>query len=239
MQRPGEKSFGVSKVGVVSLLNVHRLVYREADVGWNLVTSHLLLVQHYTVAPPAIRTQAAEVLDQILLVAPKNLSTADEVLRRRIQQQVLVALASQAEPGMWPQTSTDIEMRRMALETLFKILETNGHSLIAGWERIFHVLRTACPPPLPPLVAHAPGSIDEAKEERDAFPVPERSTRTPVLIRTSFPSLQLICTDFLDALTIEELRDCIGTLADFGRQAEDVNVALTVRWVFLAILCGS
>lgn len=239
-QRSGEKSFGVSKLGVVALLNVHRLIYRDPSVGWNRVTSHLLLIQHYVVAPIVIRLQAADVLDQILLAAPKNLSTGGDELQRRIQTQVLVALAEQAEPAMRPQSSTDIEIRRLALDTLFKILESNGHSFIAGWERIFHVLRTACPPPL--AYAHSPvpdsrRSLDTIDKDNGQLAVKsagmyfgaEGVARTPVLVRTSFPSLQLICTDFLGALTIDELRDCIGTLADFGKQADDVNVALTVR----------
>lgn len=239
-QRLGEKSFGVSKLGVVSLLNVHRLIYRAPSVGWDLVTSHLLLVQHHVVAPVGIRLQAADVLDQILVVAPKNLSTGGDELQRRIQTQVLVALAEQAEPAMRPQSSTDIEIRRLALDTLFKILESNGHSFVAGWERIFHVLRTACPPAL--AYAHSPAvdsrrSLDTIDEHNDQIAVKQAGSyfggegvaRTPILVRTSFPSLQLICTDFLGALTIDELRDCIGTLADFGKQADDVNVALTVR----------
>ncbi|KAL8279821.1 hypothetical protein RQP46_007671 [Phenoliferia psychrophenolica] len=245
--RLDEKSFGVSKLGVVSLLNVHRLIYRDSSVGWDIVTSHLLHVQHYTAAPSAIRLQAADVLDQILVVAPRNLSTGGDDLQRRIQTQVLVALAAQAEPAVRGQISTDIEIRRMSFETLIKILESNGHSFIAGWERIFHVLRTACPspttlpPPSPAVVTadspqHTLNTIeeDEAKSLslRSAGPTSsyfgaERTARTPILVRTSFPSLQLICTDFLGVLTIDELRDCIATLAEFGKQTDDVNVALT------------
>lgn len=249
LQRLDEKSFGISKLGVVSLLNVHRLIYRDSSVGWDIVTSHLLHVQHYTVAPAATRLQAADVLDQILVVAPRNLSTGGDDLQRRIQTQVLVALAAQAEPALRPQTSTDIEIRRMAFDTLIKILESNGHSFIAGWERIFHVLRTACPsaltyaPPSPGEDSPHGVALDRIDED-DAgdllrpgtaggtvsyFGSSDKSAKTPILVRTSFPSLQLICTDFLGALTIDELRDCIGTLAEFGKQADDVNVALTVR----------
>lgn len=231
----GEKSFGVLKLGVVSLLNIHRLIYREPSVGWNLVTSHLLLVQHYTPAPPVIRLQAAEVLDEILVASPKDLSTGVEDQTRRIQTQVLVALAEQAEPASRTQTSTDIEIRRMALETLFKILENSGHSFIAGWDRIFPVLRTACPSQLSLLPSTPTGDLDtideDESENRSGFFLNvEKPARTPILVRTSFPSLQLICTDFLGALNIDEIRECISTLADFGKQADDVNVALTVSF---------
>ncbi|SCV74793.1 BQ2448_7822 [Microbotryum intermedium] len=251
-QRLSLTSFGVGKLGVIALMNLHRLIYRDAKLGWNLVTSHLLLVLHHTPAPSTIRLQAADVLDSILLVAPKNIATAEDTLQRRVQTQVLVALAEQAEPHMRIQTSTDIEIRRMALDTLFKILENDGHSFITGWERIFHVLRTACPshlqhpPPSPsaPLDDMSSSGLDAISEDGDrsmsAFsplrpsgadyrnePTMAKSSKNSVLVRTSFPSLQLICTDFLGALTTDELRDCIGTLADFGKQKDDVNVALT------------
>ncbi|SGY81478.1 BQ5605_C009g05501 [Microbotryum silenes-dioicae] len=252
-QRLSLTSFGVSKLGVIALMNLHRLIYRDAKLGWNLVTSHLLLVLHHTPAPSTIRLQAAEVLDSILLVAPKNIATAEDTLQRRVQTQVLVALAEQAEPHMRIQTSTDIEIRRMALDTLFKILENDGHSFIAGWERIFHVLRTACPshlqhPPPSPTVppdGMSSSGLDAISEDGDRSmstfsplrrstttdhriePSVTKSSKNSVLVRMSFPSLQLICTDFLGALTTDELRDCIGTLADFGKQKDDVNVALT------------
>lgn len=219
------------------------MIYSDAAIGWDLVISHLLLVQHYAVAPPVIRLQAAEVLDEILIAAPKDLDGGGEDLQRRIQTQVLAALAEQAEPAMRIQSTTDVEIRRMALDTLFKILENSGHSFIAGWDRIFPVLRTACPShlaqlPSSPETPRALDTIDEDDSPREGsfFFSAEKPARTPILVRTSFPSLQLICTDFLAALTIDELRECIGTLADFGRQADDVNVALTVSG-FVLLIC--
>ncbi|GAA5873054.1 hypothetical protein JCM1840_007309 [Sporobolomyces johnsonii] len=250
-QRLGERSFGISKLGVVALLNIQRLIYRDPHVGWDLVTSHLLLVLHSTLVPTSIRLQAAETLGHILVIAPKNLSAAPTDLQQRVQTQVLTVLASQAEPAPRLQTSTDVEIRRMALESLLKILETNGHAFVAGWDRIFHVLRTACPTshciappsPAPPLTADlSRRSLDTITESDRVEPVTplrssagaggsyfasERSAKTSVLVRTSFPSLQLICSDFLGGLTVDDLRDCIGTLAEFGKQIEEVNVALT------------
>ncbi|GAA5936680.1 hypothetical protein JCM1841_000223 [Sporobolomyces salmonicolor] len=250
-QRLGERSFGISKLGVVALLNIQRLIYRDPHVGWDLVTSHLLLVLHSIFIPTSIRLQAAETLGQILVLAPKNLSAAPTDLQQRVQTQVLTVLASQAEPAPRLQTSTDVEIRRMALESLLKILETNGHAFVAGWDRIFHVLRTACPTshyiappsPAPPSTADfSRKSLDTITESDRIEPVTplrsaggaggsyfasERTAKTSVLVRTSFPSLQLICSDFLGGLTVDDLRDCIGTLAEFGKQIEEVNVALT------------
>lgn len=225
---------------------------REAEVGWDTVTSHLLLVQHYVVAPPAIRLQAAEVLDQILVIAPRHV---DDQSIQRVQHQVLTALASQAEPSARIQSSTDIEIRRIALDTLFKILETNGHSFVAGWQQIFDVLRSSCPSPLAlisPGLTYTPPSSDshldtigeESSNDRQSlrlntgssyFAAEKSSAKTSVLVRTGFPSLQLIVQDFLSALSVEDLRLCISTLSEFGKQADDVNVALTVRILIVVL----
>ncbi|GAA5884135.1 hypothetical protein JCM6882_002154 [Rhodosporidiobolus microsporus] len=250
-----EKSFGIAKLGTVALLNIERLVRQPPAVGWDLTTSHLLVVMHHTLAPTPIRLQAADVLGQILTLASKNLeSSADLAFQQRGQAQVLAALAAQAEPAPRLQTTTDVDIRRLALESLLKILESNGHAFVAGWDRIFHVLRTACPtstyiaPPSPAPSSSARRSMDTITEHDAIGPMtplrssvgpggyfgstageggPTRSAKTAVLVRTSFPSLQLICTDFLDALRPDDIRDCIGTLAEFGKQIDDINVALT------------
>jgi len=264
-QKLAEKSFGISKLGVVALFNVQRLVSKSPELGWYLVTSHLLLVIHSTSIPTSIRLQAADVLDSILILAPKNLSSMPSDTQQRAQTQVLAALASQAEPAPRLQTNTDVDIRRMALESLLKILETNGHAFVAGWDRIFHVLRTACPSssqfffapssPQPPPSSHGDSSrrsLDTIVEGDRIEPMTplrsggggggyfqaERSAKTSVLVRTSFPSLQLICSDFLGGLAVEDLRDCIGTLAEFGKQGEDVNVALTVSRSLSSPICS-
>ncbi|KAM0789810.1 hypothetical protein ACM66B_006661 [Microbotryomycetes sp. NB124-2] len=243
----GEKSFSLSKIGTVSLLNVQRIATQDANVGWEAITSHLLLVLHYTLAPHTIRLQAAEVLDQILVAAPRNVSADDVLVQRELQARVLSALADQSEPSLRSQSSTDIEIRRTALDTLFKVLETEGHAFTTGWDKIFHILRTACPPLSHTSLAttavreSSHTNLDTITEDDNsvgrmestanasilAAQAEQKSFKSAGLVRTSFPSLQLICTDFLSALTAEDLKDCIGTLAEFGRQKEDVNVALT------------
>ncbi|GAA6023836.1 hypothetical protein JCM11491_006311 [Sporobolomyces phaffii] len=235
-------SFGIAKLGVVALFNVQRLVTapraRAANDSWDLVTRHLLGVVHAVAVPTSIRTQAADVLDSALVLAPKHLAQFPDDVQHAAQTRILEALAAQAEPQPHPhphlqqqrvETGTDVELRRTALESLRKILETHGHAFGAGWDRIFHVLRTACPTATP---HHDPSrrSLDTIVEGDKVEPPrtpPPRSAKTSILVRTSFPSLQLICSDFLGALGVPDLRDCIGTLAEFGRQADDVNVALT------------
>ncbi|CAH7668461.1 hypothetical protein PPACK8108_LOCUS2972 [Phakopsora pachyrhizi] len=228
--RQSERSFGVTKLGTVALLNIRRLILSEPALGWTPITSHLLTLQHFVEAPNGIRLQAADVLDRIVLAIPKLLNNAELSLQRRIQAEIIAVLASQTEPGERSPTLTDIEVRKLGFETLFKVLENNGHSFMAGWKLILDVLRVACMP-------LSTSSITNATAPRSASatslggPAPRSSNsstnKLSLLIRTSFPSLQLICTDFLTALDLDELRQCISVLAVFGQQTDDINIALT------------
>jgi Domain of unknown function (DUF1981) len=124
----------------VALLNIHRLIYRSPDVAWDTTTSHLLMIIRLSFAPQAIRVQAARVLDEILLIVPRNPS--------KLQARVLDALAQQVVPDpsipSYQQTSTSVELRRMGLETLHQILQASGHTFVVGWEIIFQMLESVC-----------------------------------------------------------------------------------------------
>ncbi|KAJ1745702.1 Endocytosis and vacuole integrity protein, partial [Coemansia sp. RSA 1752] len=61
------------------------------------------------------------------------------------------------------------------------------------------------------------------------------------LMRCVFPCLQLICSDYLEDLPPHCLRRCIECLALFGRQNEDLNIALTAigqAWAVCDFLQG-
>jgi len=232
-QRQNERSFAVAKLGSVAILNIRRLVLSDREVAWTPITSHLFAVQSFPEAASNIRLQAADVLDHMILSVPKLINNMDETLQSRVQTQIIEVLRRQAAPDLATQTSTDLEVRKLGFETLFKILENNGHSFIAGWKLILDVLRTACK-----------ASANEAHSDPGATPKPHlnydsgtkgkgtsksgnKPSKLSILVRNSFPSLQLICTDFLTALTLEELRQCISVLAEFAQQTDDINIALT------------
>lgn len=220
--RQNERSFAVAKLGSVALLNIRRLLLSDSAIAWTPITSHLLAVQQFPEATSNIRLQAADVLDRIILATPKLMNAFEESLQCRIQTQVLEVLGRQAGPYHSVQTSTDIEVRRLGFETLFKILENNGHSFVAGWKLILEVLQTACDP------GTTRNTWDFTPKGKGTIkPVNNPPSKVSVLVRNSFPSLQLICTDFLTVLKLDELQQCINVLAEFGRQTEDINIALT------------
>ncbi|KAF8666808.1 C-terminal region of Mon2 protein [Rhizoctonia solani] len=221
--------YGIAKLGVVALLNVHRLAYRDPEVAWNAITKHLLSIVAKGAAPPSIRMQAAEVLDEILTIVPRNLSTTGE-LQPQVQNRVLDALSAQVT--LEGQSSTAIDIRKLGLETLHTILQFSGHTLVTGWGTIFAMLGNVCKPSAPPSITQADDVIS-MKSPASSVPSTPRLFKPPplqpknsnVLVRIAFQSMTLMC-DNLDALSPEHLRLCITTLGLFGRQP-DTNISLT------------
>ncbi|KAF8435407.1 hypothetical protein L210DRAFT_3453035 [Boletus edulis BED1] len=222
--------FGVERLGTVAMLNIHRLIYRAPEVAWNTTTGHLLSIISLPFAPQAIRVQAARVLDEILVVVPRNLSSSGD-LQALAQRRVLDVLSKQIVPATEAGaagTSTNVELRRMGLEALHQILQASGHTLVVGWGSIFEMLGSVCKPP----VLARTVSIDSVStlSMQDHRPKPlllgyNNERGYTALVKIAFQSLKLVC-DSVSSLSSEDLRLCISTLGQFGRQA-DTNIALT------------
>ncbi|KZT66278.1 hypothetical protein DAEQUDRAFT_470892 [Daedalea quercina L-15889] len=227
---PRSGDFGISKLGGVAMLNIHRLIYRSPDVAWDPVTEHLLSVIRNTLAPTTVRVQASRILDDILVVVPRNLSSTGD-LQPKVQRRVLDVLARQVIPDGIASNSTTVEVRRMGFETLHQILQASGHTLVIGWETIFDMLSSVCTPATVP----SSGTMDSVSTPSTAVPETPRRKPAPLgytndkghntLVKIAFQSLTLVC-DSLSSLSREHLRLCISTLGQFGRQA-DTNIALT------------
>ncbi|KAJ2924060.1 hypothetical protein H1R20_g13035, partial [Candolleomyces eurysporus] len=234
-QRSGD--FGISKLGGVALSNIHRLIYRSPDIAWNSITKHLLLIIRLPYAPQSIRVQAAKVLDDVLVVVPRNLTNANE-LQAQVQRRVLEVLSQQIIPdpanGYSGDTTTGVELRRMGLETLHQILQASGHTFVVGWEIVFQMLESVCRPfgpqrsPSSDSVSVLGGPSSSPTTRLKPLPLglgnpTERSYSA--LVKIAFQSLTLVC-DSVSLLNATHLRLCISTLGQFGRQS-DTNIALT------------
>lgn len=197
-------------------------------MAWDIITSHLLSVVKHSPAPQTIRIQAARILDDILIIVPRNLSTTGD-LQPKVQRRVLDVLAQQVvTEGGGLGNSTTVEVRRMGLETLHQILQASGHTLVVGWETIFEMLGSVCKPAVttPPITevdSNAPSPSPTPRRPPPLGYMNEKSYSS--LVKIAFQSLTLVC-DSLSQLSSEHLRLCITTLGQFGRQA-DTNIALT------------
>ncbi|WWC65124.1 uncharacterized protein I303_107738 [Kwoniella dejecticola CBS 10117] len=227
--KSGERSFSLGKLRVVSTLNLDRIVNKQPEIGWTVITEHLIAVARHLTAPATIRTQASDTLGELLLSAVR-IGNED-----RIQDQVFEVLGKQVNVNPISNTlSADYEVRSAGYQTLNQILESSGHSLSVGWSTIFAMLDSICKD-RPTDIASAPMAPSESAGQTPFSPGVGLDPRRPSmmlskgnsnLVRIAFPSLQLICTDFLSALDLEAMRGCITCLGHFGQQLEDVNITL-------------
>ena len=205
------RSIILNHVTVVWTLNAERLVLGEPDLGWSVVVDHVLKVLSENTAPPNVRMQAAAFLSSITLGAmATSAQHQDGKLHERIQKQVFDALETQALLSHRRSFVVDIEIRRLALETMLKIAEVHGHTIIHGWDSIFIACGAAC---------------DQVEAKKAAGGKAVRSAAP--LIKVAFALLQKVASDLLPSLSEKQLRASIDDFASFTLQPEDVNVSLS------------
>ncbi|VDB92020.1 unnamed protein product [Peniophora sp. CBMAI 1063] len=253
--------FALSRLGRIAQLNITRLVYRPPGVAWDPLTGHLLSVVK-SAAGKGVRVRAAGVLDEIIVTVARTAGAMkNEDDRRGVQGRVVGVLGEQvmglgrsSSSSIGHESSADVEIRRMGLESLHAILQASAHTLLTGWDTIFEVLASVCRPPsesqvqpgMPPIKRSmslaSTSTFAETMTDDSAPPSPVARTGTlgmkrppplgganergySALIKSAFQSLTLVC-DALSVLSPDQLRLCISTLGAFGRQA-DTNIALT------------
>ena len=213
--KSGDRSFSLTKLRVVATLNLSRLVSCDPGVGWNVITQHLLAVARHATALSAIRMQASDTLGELLLSAVRIGKES------RIQRQVFDVLVRQVDSRpVSTILSTDYDVRSSGYQALNQILESSGHSLEVGWQTIFGMLDSVCRDS--PAMTRTDSSSSLAGSRPSTF----ANRGNAALIRIAFPSLTLICTDFLSSLDSQAMRHCISCLGCFGRQKNDVNITL-------------
>lgn len=215
--KSGEKSFSLGKLRIVGMLNLSRMVNSEMDIGWGLITQHLLSIARHSSAPSTVRVQASDTLGELLLGSMRAAKTSN------IQHMVFGVLGAQvAVEPVSMMVSTDYDVRSAGYQTLNQVLESSGHSLEVGWSTIFTMLNDVCRDNTP-----SQASADSQHAYLSANRISASNKGNANLVRIAFPSLNLICTDFLSALDNDAIRQCISCLGFFGRQKEDVNITLS------------
>ncbi|KAJ1986693.1 Endocytosis and vacuole integrity protein [Coemansia umbellata] len=112
------------------------------------------------------------------------------------------------------------EVRKLTLDTLHRVLQASGHSIKHAWSVVFDIIHSV----LDDLVS-PPTQVPSARKLSSS--ASSDSKQSGQLMRSVFPCLQLICTDYLEDLPADCLRRCIDSLTCFGRQKEDLNISLT------------
>ncbi|KAJ2899841.1 endosomal peripheral membrane protein [Zalerion maritima] len=234
-----EDQFALAKLGDLASINIERLLRYPPNVsGWNIITDELIATMSASAVNPSVRQRAADILVRFVLESTTAaLSISDATSRSKVQLRLLEALRDSLSPLQRDDRmasvaghGTDIDIHRTVLEGLKSILENCGESLLSGWDIAFQIIASIF-------------------VERQSHPARRGSlsgdttimTRSGKLIRSSFGSLQLICSDFLASLPNSCFLILVDTLYKFCSQVEDLNIALTTVtffWVLSDFLSG-
>lgn len=220
--------FALAKLGDLASINLERLLmYPPETSGWKPLITELNLALSATYAPAPVRSRAAEILVRLILEAANATANQANDIRGQVQLRLLLAFRDALLPLQMEDReksvathSTDIEIHRVVLEGLKSILENCGESLISGWDITFEIIDSI-------FVERQNGA--NGKEGNVTL-----SARSTKLIKASFGSLQLICSDFLSSLPNACFLHLVDTLYKFCSQDDDLNVALTVKTMLLS-----
>jgi len=223
-----ENQFALSKLGDLASINIERLLAYPPDVsGWTPLLAELIDASSSVTNTPLVRARAAETLVRILLEEANAVAPQPDEVRGQIQKRLLEAFrdaldhiqAADRELSIGKH-AVDVDIHKIILEGLKSLLENCGESLISGWEITFEIIDT--------IFVTRPAVGGEAEQEQSSTQRGVLLTRAVKLIRPSFASLQLICSDFLPSLPNACFLNLVDTLYKFCTQDDELNVALTV-----------
>ena len=214
--------FVVDKLDDVIQSNVKRMLRPEtSDTGWTYLLEVLTGVLSSNTAQSDVRIRAASALNNLVasvVVSEEPLSAQE---RDAVRDRSLNALHNQvsalydfASQGTTSSRSCEVEIHRMALETLKSILEHCGDSLDTEWKSVLAMINSIFEE------STSPGL------HRDKLPAPR--SNSPQLVRSAFGSLQLVCSDFLAFIPSSHLLSLLDTLCYYCAQNLDLNISLTV-----------
>lgn len=212
-----EDLFALAKLGDVASINMDRLISNDPEAsGWTILTSDLITAASSPTTASSVRLRAAEIHVRIVLEsATASLQLPDDP-RSGVQLRLLEALNRALIPFQFESRemtvaiqTADIDVHKIILEGLKSLLEQCGETFISGWDIAFEII----------------GSVFVENSLAEHSKV---STRSAQLIRSSFNSLQLICSDFLSSLPNSCFLILVNTLYRFCTQDDDLNISLTV-----------
>ncbi|OLY81604.1 Protein MON2-like protein [Smittium mucronatum] len=213
---------------------------------WDLFVYQLLDTATFINTPQPLRLQASEALsDAILTVMSYVVSMANESVNLEndpgfeitdvsksfygdAQVQALMPLSemmtNSRNKGDAQQFVRFSEVQNLALSTLNQLLQASGHSIVNAWGVVFDILNSA-------IMISAPdksNALSLGSSNYDTLSNQQINSSKPLnLIRLAFPSLQLICSDFIGNLSPNYIRRCLFVLQEYSKQSIDMNVALT------------
>ena len=223
---PRATQFVIETLGKIVEVNSGRLLQRSpAESGWRVIIDAL----HGVISAPSryfqLRTAASHLACKLVdLTASTTVAVdlADVIREEGLGALVeLVATLHKSTSEDKASRSCEMDIHDQALETLKRALERYGDSLTAGWDAVFTVVSS--------VFRH----IGDAKDA--GFEEPTDTTLiaiSPKLVRSSFASLHLICSDFLVSVPRSYMGVMLHTIYLFCRQQDEFNISLTSTALF-------
>lgn len=229
-------AFALAKLGELAQINMGRLIGpNPTETGWEILVGHLAGVAGSRERTGAVRVRASEVLNEVVVAAAKSVSEGvgdvagvQRRILRALREGVTGADVESGPGGDAAVRSVEAGIHRSGLEALNAILEHSGQALIAGWEIVFDIIVSVFDPS---MVWRRDMMREEGQGEVKDI-VEGKSGKGPRLIRSSFSSLELICSDFLANLPTSCVLVLIDALFAFCSQKDDLNISLTTITFF-------
>ena len=223
--------FVLEKLRELGTLNLDRfLEYEPSESGWKLVTDAVkgIAVGSKNAAAPA-RLSAADTMSRLSQQMFSASLSQSPVVRNELQQRALSTilalcnglLMNERDSDNSSSSEIDIQVHSVALEALRAILERGGDTLTGAWRTVFETISTAFG------ARHQRSTDVEGGTDQDE-PFIDRALLSVSIGRSAFTSVQLTCSDFLNAVPDDDLLPLTNLLSAFAFQTQDVNISLTV-----------
>ena len=217
--------FVLPKLGSLAELNVARFVSDEpSESGWNVIVDELTMLASDNVTPKEARRSATSVLCKVAAEIIAEVMDDDTEIRTVIQRRTLAVLLRLID-GIYSEdgdlTSSDIEVQGYVVDALRAILERCGGSLVAGWNRTIAIISS---------VFERSGAPPDRQDDEQAHIDWENISNDLAAVqlgKAAFAATQLICSDFLSALSSAVTPSLVELLHRFASQNDDLNISLT------------
>lgn len=211
--------FVLDKLEQLIQCNTSRLTNIQSSDCLDQLIKQIEIVVVSHAANSSVRIKAAEILNNLIVsiaISKEPPPEEQNALRRKIFSAILSsisALYGKVRQQSKDSQNCDVEVHRILLEAVRSILEQCGDSLENGWDTVFAIITSTF---------DRPTKIDEN------LPLSKFRTKSPKLVRSSYGSLQLICSDYLNHVPLSCLSMLLDTLYMFSSQSQDLNISLTV-----------
>ena len=218
--------FVLPKLGSLAELNISRFVSDDPEEsGWNLLIEEMSTLASNNATPKEARRSATGILCKIAAELIAEVVDEEAALRSVIQRRTLAILLRLID-GIYSEdgdlTSSDIDVQGFVVDALRAILEKCGESLVAGWNRSIAILSS---------VFERSGSPPDRYDDDDEAHIDWENVSNVLvsnqLGKAAFAAAQLICSDFLTALSSAVTPSLVELLHRFASQSDDLNISLT------------